>query len=109
MLFKKQPQEPKEKENPMIIDYRTMCWGHTVTLGERNEDLTYNIHGFNHRVPEDGDLFLRNMEGGLCVYLLWDVEPCNDPSDMYFAKTGIIRYATETDLAKLDSQKPMFI
>lgn len=97
----KKPQNTKR-----LIDYRTKTWGHNIEFLETHEDGSFDVYGFNSTfIPRDKDEFLHHFKKGVGVCTLWDVHPCNDPKDMFFAKAGIIRYATEEDYAKLN-EKP---
>ena len=90
-----------EKESASrMIDYRTKGWGHSISFGERNKDNSFNVHGFCSTMPKNKDEFLHKFEKGIGVCVLSDVRPCNDPKDMFFAKAGLIRYATKEDYEK---------
>ena len=41
---------------------------------------------------------------GVGVYIFTEIRNCNDPKDMFFGKAGMLRYATEEDLAKVGNK-----
>ena len=103
--------ERKDLDNAVegkMLDYRHNEWGHAIHFPkERKKDLTWRVDGFHTPLPSVHDTFLTKGKGGDdLVFIFIEVEPCGDPRDMYFAKVGCIRKATEADK---DKAKPVGI
>lgn len=83
------------------IDYRHKTWGHSVVLKKTNSFLDfpdeprplYEGHFFYRYGVREGDEFLLDMVSGkVGVFVINDLEPCHDPSDMYFFTAYLDRY-----------------
>ena len=94
----------RPEKNKRMIDYRKKCWGHNIEFMETNKDGSFKVYGWCSPRPKEGDLFLHKFQKGIGVCILMDIELCNDPADMYFAKAGIIRYADDKDYARVSEK-----
>ncbi len=89
-----------------MYDLRRCCWGHSIGFdGEGKAPHSRKVHGWLTPCVSNGDTFLFPATKGLAVWLLMEVENCDDPKDMFFAAAGIIRYATDEDLKSINKIK----
>ncbi len=101
----------KDKKEGRMYDLRHCGWGHNVEFdrdGSGKEPNTHNVHGWLTPYVSKGDTFLFPATKGLAVWLFTDVKNCGDPGDMFFGTVGIIRYATEEDLKRVNEPKTEF-
>jgi len=94
---KKEPQEGR------MYDLRERYWGHSIKFnGNGKLPNSHSVYGFLTPSASNGDTFLFPATNGLAVWALLEVDNCDDPRDMFFAEAGVIRYATEDDLMKVE-------
>jgi hypothetical protein len=100
--LKKRFNTKKPLREGRIYDLRHKCWGHNIEFrGKGKLKNSHRICGWLTPRVSNGDLFLHPATKGLAVFQLFHVENCDDPADMFFADTGIVRYATSNDLKKV--------
>lgn len=89
-----------------MIDYRTMTWGHTVSLKKDPEQkhesgapiysghMFYGAWAFRGReeVKAGTELIIKMASGLPAVFELIEVRPAGDPDDMYFFTAYPVRY-----------------
>ena len=89
-----------------MIDYRKQGWGHKIIFHSKNDDNSHTISGFLTPPPKDGDEFLHEFDNGensfAGVCELKDVNPYSDPHDMYKARAGLVRIATDEDIQRAE-------
>ena len=85
-----------------IYDFRSNFWGHSIVFdGKGKKSNSQKVHGWVTPHISPGDIFLHQATKGLAVWYVLEVENVKDPSDMFFATVGIIRYATEADIEQV--------
>lgn len=94
----------KKEKNKRLIDYRKKYWGHSLEFTKTNDDNSFQVYGWCSDIPKEGDELLHKFKKGIGVCVFLEVRPCNDPKDMFFAKIGLIRYATDEDYKRLQNQ-----
>ena len=103
--FKKKTEE--EFVEGEMWDFRQNFWGHALNFSETpNEDHSRDVNGHHTPWIKTHDTCLVRVKGGtgVGVYIFTEIRNCNDPKDMFLVKRGMLRYATEEDLAKVGNK-----
>ena len=92
-----------------MYDLRNCCWGHSIVFsGDGKQPHTRKVCGWLTPYASKGDTFLFPATKGMAVFQFIDIKNCDDPRDMFFGTVGIIRYATEADLKKVNEPKTKY-
>lgn len=89
-------------------------WGDSIRCTNH-----YSFNGHTSPKPKDGDYIIQSMASGEHgIYLIVKMDYCDDPADMWFAKTEPLGYITEFGLEEsmeimvghdLERTHPMFL
>lgn len=73
-----------------FIDYSECCWGHSFVVDDKK---ICRAHGFYSQYIKDGDLVYHKPKDreGIWLVRVYDVDNCNDPSDMFFCRYKTIK------------------
>ena len=94
--FKKKPKKPS------YIYEVGGGWGNAIEWMDYKQQPVETIVGWKSRIPHNGDLLVCKMQSGkVGVWALEEVDPQDDPRDMFFAKARAIGYADEDHPKKL--------
>jgi len=101
-LFQKMRPKAEKKTPP---DPRYMwdsgtTWGHCVRLFGDFEDgaETQRVVGWYRSKPRVGDYFRVPFGKGAVIFEFVSIEPCADPTDMFFGNVALLDYEKNLDL-----------
>jgi hypothetical protein len=88
-----------------LHDFRSTYWGHSIIFGGKGKRKnSFEAHGWVTPHLSAGDIFLHHAKKGLAIFYVLEVDNKRNVPDMFFATVGIIRYATEADIARVTTE-----
>ncbi|MCK9596485.1 hypothetical protein M0R19_04835 [Candidatus Pacearchaeota archaeon] len=81
-------------------------YGNSIRIFSDNKDGTYTVSAYTYPRPNEKDGLILDMQSGKkALYIITEIDYCQDPADMWFSKITFLKYIDNVELEVLLEKK----